>query len=49
MLDGVPYEYAVVRLVPRVDRDESINAGVIVFAKQRKVLGARIVVNDMRL
>jgi len=49
VLDRVPYEYAVVRVVPRVDRDEFINAGVIVFAKQQRVLVARVDVNDHRL
>ncbi len=49
MLDQVPYEYAVVRVVPRVDRDEFINAGVIVFAKQQHLLEVRLDVNDQRL
>jgi Protein of unknown function (DUF3037) len=47
--ERVPYEYAVVRVVPRVDRDEFINAGVIVFAKQQRLLEARVEVNDDRL
>ena len=49
MPDRVPYEYAVVRVVPRVERDEFINAGVIVFAKQQRLLEARVEVNDGRL
>ena len=49
MPDRVPYEYAVVRVVPRVDRDEFINAGVIVFARQQRLLEARVEVNDRRL
>lgn len=49
MPERVPYEYAVVRVVPRVDRDEFINAGVIVFAKQQRMLEARVEVNDRRL
>lgn len=49
MLDRVPYEYAVVRVVPRVDRDEFINAGVIVFAKQQRLLEARVDLNAYRL
>ena len=49
MPDRVPYEYAVVRVVPRVDRDEFINAGVIVFARQQRLLEARVEVNDHRL
>ena len=49
MHERVPYEYAVVRVVPRVERDEFINAGVIVFAKQQRLLEARVDVNDGRL
>ena len=49
MHDRVPYEYAIVRVVPRVERDEFINAGVIVFAKQQRLLEARVVVDDRRL
>ena len=49
MSERVPYEYAVVRVVPRVDRDEFINAGVIVFARQQRLLEARVEVNDHRL
>jgi hypothetical protein len=36
------YEYAIVRVVPRVDREEFVNAGAIVFCLERGVLAARI-------
>ncbi len=36
------YEYAVVRVVPRVDREEFVNAGVIVFCLERDFLAARV-------
>ena len=49
MPERVPYEYAVVRVVPRVDRDEFVNAGVIVFAKTRKLLAASTHVDEARL
>lgn len=49
MPDRVPYEYAVVRVVPRVERDEFINAGVIIFAKQQRLLVARVDLNGERL
>jgi hypothetical protein len=39
----------VVRVVPRVDREEFVNAGVIVFCLERNFLDARIEVNDARL
>jgi hypothetical protein len=32
------YEYAVIRLVPRVEREEFLNVGVIVFCKQKDFL-----------
>jgi hypothetical protein len=43
------FDYAVVRVVPRVERGEFINAGVIVFCLERRYLGARVVVNEARL
>jgi DUF3037 family protein len=43
------YDYAVVRVVPRVDREEFINAGVILFSKARHFLAARVEVNEDRL
>jgi hypothetical protein len=47
--ERVPYEYAVLRVVPRVERAEFMNAGVIVFSRQRKVLTARISLDEARL
>lgn len=43
------FDYAVVRVVPRVERGEFINAGVIVFCLERKFLEARIMVDESRL
>lgn len=37
-----PFEYAVVRVVPRVERGEGVNVGVVVFCRTRSYLGARI-------
>lgn len=36
------YSYAVVRVVPRPEREEFVNAGVILFAPERRFLGAAI-------
>lgn len=36
------FDYAVIRVVPRVDREEFINAGVILFCKERRFLQARV-------
>jgi hypothetical protein len=43
------FDYAVIRIVPRVDRDEFINAGVIVFCPEQKFLEARIRLDESRL
>ena len=44
-----PFQYAVVRVVPRVDRGEFVNAGVILFCRGLRYLAARIVLNEPRL
>ena len=36
-----PFEYAVIRLMPRVERGELINVGVLLYCQQRDFLGAR--------
>lgn len=43
------YDYAIVRVVPRVDRGEFVNAGVIVCCAQRDFLQARIELDEARL
>ena len=43
------FDYAVVRVVPRVERGEFINAGVIVFCLEKKFLAARVSVDETRL
>lgn len=43
------FDYAVVRVVPRVERGEFINAGVIVFCLERRFLAARVAVDEARL
>lgn len=32
------YEYAVIRIVPRVEREEFINVGIVVFCKQARFI-----------
>ncbi len=36
------FEYAVLRVVPRVDRGEAINAGVLVYCRSLDYLGSRV-------
>jgi hypothetical protein len=43
------FDYAILRVVPRVERQEFINAGVIVFCLERKYLAARIHLDRDRL
>ena len=43
------YDYAVVRVVPRVERGEFVNAGVILFCRTRRFLGARIELDANRI
>jgi DUF3037 family protein len=43
------YDYAIVRVVPRVERGEFVNAGVILFCRTRRFLGARIELDAVRL
>lgn len=43
------YDYAIVRVVPRVDREEFINVGVIVSCPALDHLAARIELDEARL
>ncbi|HEY9475450.1 MAG TPA: DUF3037 domain-containing protein [Mycobacteriales bacterium] len=36
-----PFEYAVIRLIPRMERGERINVGVILYCQSRDFLAAR--------
>ena len=43
------YLYALIRVAPRVERGECINVGVVLFARERRFLGARIELDAGRL
>jgi hypothetical protein len=43
------FDYAVLRVVPRVEREEFVNVGVIVFCLQKRLLQARVYVDEARL
>ena len=43
------FDYAVIRVVPLVEREEFVNAGVIVFCLEQNFLAARVHVNAERL
>jgi hypothetical protein len=43
------FQYAIVRVVPRVERGECLNVGVILLCRGRRFLGARIALDEPRL
>jgi hypothetical protein len=44
-----PFAYAILRVVPRVERGERLNAGVVLYCRQRDFLGARVRLDERRL
>ena len=51
MPDAPPsqYQYAIIRLIPRVDRGERLNVGVILLCRPRRYLGAKTRLDAARL
>lgn len=43
------YEYAVIRFVPRVEREEFINVGLIMFSKRTRFIKARYQVDEKKV
>jgi hypothetical protein len=43
------YDYAIIRVVPRVEREEFINAGVILFCRPARYLAAQVELDCARL
>src|SRR3712207_4778598 len=43
------YNYAIVRVVPRVEREEFVNVGVILFARELRFLAARVELDPARI
>lgn len=46
---NAPYQYVVLRCVPRTDREEFLNVGVVVYCEELGFLGAQCHVDDGRL
>lgn len=40
-MSGKPYEYAIVCVVPRIERGERFNAGIVLHSRPHRFLGAR--------
>lgn len=49
MQDKQLFEYAVIRVVPRVEREEFINVGVILYCAKRKFLQCAFVINSEKI
>lgn len=44
-----PFQYAMLRVVPRVERGEALNAGVVLFCRPRRFLAARTALDEALL
>ena len=44
-----PFQYAIVRVVPRVERGECLNAGVVLLCRPTRFLAARVGLDEARL
>lgn len=47
--DNLLYEYALIRYVPRVDREEFVNIGLIMMSKRNKWLKGMVILDEVRL
>jgi hypothetical protein len=43
------FDYAIIRVVPRVERGERLNVGVVLLCRQRRYLGLRVALDAARL
>ncbi len=48
-MGGEAFEYALIRVMPRVQRGELMNAGVILYSQRHGYLGCRIYLDSERL
>jgi hypothetical protein len=44
-----PFQYAIIRVVPRVERGECLNAGVVLLCRPKRFLAARVGLDPARL
>lgn len=49
MQDKILYEYAVIRVLPAVEREEFMNVGIILFSKKAKYIKVLFTLNEERL
>ncbi|MEI6362010.1 MAG: DUF3037 domain-containing protein [Actinomycetes bacterium] len=43
------FEYAILRVVPRIERGESMNAGILLYCRADEYLGSRVLLDRERL
>lgn len=43
------FDYAIIRVMPEVERGECVNVGVVLICRQRRYLGMRLAIDDARL
>lgn len=48
-VERAPFAYAVIRVVPRVEREEFVNAGIVLFSRPRRYVGIRTRLDAERL
>jgi len=49
MPDKVKYEFSIIRIVPKVEREEFFNVGVIMFCRRKKYLGVKYHIDPKKL
>ena len=49
MQENQLFEYAIIRVVPRVEREEFLNVGVIIYCKDQKFLDMRYTIDEERI
>ncbi|MCR1026739.1 DUF3037 domain-containing protein [Cellulophaga baltica] len=49
MQDRAKYEYAIIRIVPKVEREEFFNVGVIIFSRPKKFLKMKYHIDQKKL
>ena len=49
MLENHLYEYAVIRVLPLVEREEFLNVGIVLFCKKEKFIRVHYEINETKL
>lgn len=49
MPEKLLFEYAVIRIVPRVEREEFINAGIVLYCSKKNYLQIKFTIDDRKI